>query len=146
MGRYDPQEAQRVIDQTPGLAPAHSRQLKAEVDRINNGLIAQVMQQHDRERADFYAEQKALDDRLESLRDEYKALKKQGELGRISAADFQAKFEELAKEQDAAESYLDTLHNKDARLRDIAADPLGYFCSLLSRFPALRRPDYPSLP
>ncbi|HEU5159033.1 MAG TPA: hypothetical protein VFU43_18700 [Streptosporangiaceae bacterium] len=146
MGEYDPQNALRVLEQIPGLSAAQARHMKAEVQRVNNGLVSQVMQQHDSDRQALYTAQKELDARLETLRGDYKTLVAEGKKGRMTAQEFQERFEALAKEQAAAEDHLESLRSRDERLREIASDPLGYYCSLLAKFPALRRPQYPSLP
>lgn len=146
MPAYDPEEAQRALDATAGLTEAQKHQWQAAIDGMKNANSSDVLKRVAAEQATMYPAQRALDQRLEDLQERIADLIRQGESGRISAAEFQQSFEDLTKEQAQAEAEFEALRNQDRRLREMANDPLAYWPRLLRKFPVLRGRNYPKLP
>lgn len=131
-------EARNVFDQTIGLSPAQQRAAEAEISAAENEArdLAGRMSQS---RVDDVAAMR--DEALADLcgaRDDFAALARDAELGRVSARDYASKLHTIQARQRRAERHLDDVTGAVDLVNAIDADPLAYAEGIYAKFPSIR--------
>lgn len=134
-------DAQDTFDALAGLSPADQKAFKAELDtavreaRAVAGRMAQG-------RVDDVAAVR--DDALAELcaaRDDFQALKRDADLGRVSARDYESRLRVIQARQRRADRHLADVTDAIALVEAIEEDPVAYAEGLYAKFPSIR-PDF----
>lgn len=131
-------EARSVIDQMTGLSPAQQREVAGEVtaaqrearslaDRMCQGRVDDIAAVRDDALAEVCA-----------VRDGFAALKKDADVGRISARDYQKRLHDLQADQRRAERRLADIDQAVEFVAGIEADPIAYAEGVYAKFPLIR--------
>jgi hypothetical protein len=76
--------------------------------------------------------------KLTEVRDDYEALAAEGSSGRISAQDYQARLQDLRRQQQAAEGRLEDAEKLVDQAEAIEGDPIAYYDDLTRRMNMLQ--------
>lgn len=134
-------EARNLVDNMTGLSTAQQREVAGEItaaEREARGIADRMSQRRvddiDAVRDDALAD-------LCGVRDGFAALKKDADVGRISARDYQKRLGDLQAAQRRADRHLDEVDRAIEMVAGIEADPLAYAEGVYAKFPLIR-PDF----
>lgn len=131
-------DARTALDTMAGLSPAQQRAAEAEItaaEREAHTFAGRMSQA----RVDDVAAIR--DDALAEVcgaRDDFVALKREADLGRISARDYAKQLQSIQARQRRAERHLDDITAALDLVTTIEADPLAYTEGIYAKFPPIR--------
>lgn len=132
-------DAARALEElAPTLNPEMYRRYNEELTQARNAATATAGEFADRQVADVDAVREDLLRGLCEVRDAYAALAKDGESGRISAADYQARFARLRQQQRALERRAGDIVRVAELVEGIETDPEGWADNFQNRYPHAR--------
>jgi len=131
-------DATEALDALPGISDEQRRAGQAEIAAAKAAATTLANEMADRHTIEIGDQRQAWLTELCDVRDALAALRAEGDLGRISAAEYETQLRELQARQRHAERSVATVEHTLAFVAVVEDDPLAYGESLLAKFPGTR--------